>query len=221
MKILVKYPSRSRPEQFLKTLETWTDRIGIDHEVAFLISVDKDDESMTDKVLFSAERLQPNIRIVKGLSSSKIDACNRDIKNYSSYFHWDILLLISDDMVCVTDYWDNIIRGDFKDSLDKVVWYHDGSPQKSISTMACMGRNYYDKFGYIYHPSYKSFFCDNEFTEVAIRDNKILKRLEITLAEHQHPQWGDGKLDLLYAENSKHWEEDSLNYSLRRSGNYV
>ena len=37
---------------------------------------------------------------------------------------------------------------------------------KTLITLPVIGRKLYDRFGYIYHPAYKSEWCDNEQTEV-------------------------------------------------------
>src|SRR5690606_10233463 len=147
-RILVKYPTRSRPDLFLKTLEGWSDRQDDGLEVEYLISVDKDDETVTPLVIEQAKRLSHRVVVVEGSSVSKIDACNRDIKNYTSYYPgWDAILLISDDMKCACEGWDTVIRQHLdKHGRDKAFWFHDGSNQKVISTLSCMGRDYYDRF---------------------------------------------------------------------------
>jgi hypothetical protein len=50
---------------------------------------------------------------------------------------------------------------------DGVLWFNDGFQKHNLNTLCILGRKYYQRFGYIYHPAYKSLWCDNEFTVVA------------------------------------------------------
>ncbi len=222
-RILVKFPTRSRPEQFLKTLESWIDRHDSGEDIEYLITADRDDESFTDEIVKQAERMSNNVIVVKGISTSKIDACNRDIKTYTSYFgSWDAIILVSDDMVCTLEGWDTVIKEQLeKHGNDKVLWFHDGSSQKVISTLSCMGREYFNKIGYLYHPSYKSFFCDNEHTEVARSKGALIELLDITIAKHNHPAWNkEIPTDALYQKANLDWDHDKKNFYSRQHANF-
>ncbi|MFK5283673.1 hypothetical protein ACI3PL_29270, partial [Lacticaseibacillus paracasei] len=54
----------------------------------------------------------------------------------------------------------------FRD-FDGVLHLPDGKIKHELCTYSIMGRAYFERFGYIYHPDYTSLWCDNEFTEVA------------------------------------------------------
>jgi hypothetical protein len=218
--ILVKYPTRSRPQLFLKTLSEYIAKASDNDSIQYIISYDIDDKSMTHEVIETAMYFHPNVKVFAGHGISKIEACNRDIEKADK---WDILLLISDDMECKAQGWDNLIRESMKveyPDTDGCLWFHDGSDQRFISTLSCIGNKYYNRFGYIYHPSYKSFFCDNEYTEVAKALKKI-KFIETVIVKHQHPSWG-GKVqfDSLYLRNDKYWTHDENNFITRRANGY-
>jgi len=219
MKILVKFPTRGRPEQFLKTLKGWVDQASDPHNISFLVSCDEDDLSMTTDITTEAGRILSArgalSSIILGSSKSKIEACNRDIEGEKN---WDVVLLVSDDMWARREGWDNIIREKmtkhFPDT-DGGLWFFDGS-QRKINTLACLGRKYYDRFGYIYEPSYSSFFCDDEQTAVGLSLNKLLY-VDQSIASHEHPCWGKGmKTDALYQRNNKYWNQDQANYERRK-----
>ena len=221
MNLLIKYPSRQRAEMFRKTLLGWLMKATIKGHT-FVISLDADDPQLDKYIEYiediSLSFVEADINFHIGKSDSKIHACNRDVDQYKE---WEVLLLISDDMECVLDGWDEQIQKDFSgNGLDSCMWYHDGSTQRVISTLACIGRKYYDHFGYIYHPDYKSFFCDNEYTEVAKSVRKI-HFTEVMLAKHQHPNWGNGKNDALYMENNKHWKHDQDLYNRRKQNGFA
>jgi len=220
-RILVKFPTRSRPELFSETLKGYIDNADDNSNISYLISCDSDDYSINTDIIEKAKELNAqNLIFQFGDSDSKIHACNRDIERVKE---WDIILLASDDMHVQVKGWDTIIRNDmarlFPDT-DGCLWYHDGSHQRQISTLSCMGRKYYDRFGYIYHPSYKSFWCDNEYTEVAQSLGKITF-IDNVIIKHNHPAWySDVKTDELYKRNDLHWNHDIENYNKRKSLNF-
>lgn len=172
---------------------------------------------MTEDVLHEARKIWPSITLCKGNSKSKIEAVNADINDYQK--PWDIILIVSDDMILRRHGWDEVIRKEFAKNypnLDGAMWFHDHSKQREICTLSCMGRKLYDSFGYVYHPSYFSFWCDNEFSEVCKRDGKVTFT-ETVIASHEHPSWGGGiSVDSLYRTNNKYWGQDKLNYEKRK-----
>lgn len=200
--ILFKLATRSRPEKARASINNIIDNCTSDN-FTILVSADFDDDSMKN---FSY--VHSNVTIVYGISKSKIDAINRDLDIVKD---WDILINTSDDMVFTNKGFDNIIRQDFEDNLDQFIHYSDGNQKENISTMSIMGKEYYERFNYIYHPDYKSLWCDAEATEVAVLlgkyrymgDNKILFR-------HMHPAWGLAESDAQYqkTEAPEMWEHD-------------
>lgn len=221
MRILVKYPTRQRPKIFLTRLREWASAATDLSEVTFLVSIDEDDASMTDDVIAVANKIARDVRIFRGPNKSKIAACNADVDKIPN---WDVMLLISDDMFCRRSGWDAMIRRQmylrFPDT-DGCLWFHDGTRQKEICTLSCIGRKYYDRFGYVYHPSYFSFFCDNEFTEVAKMAGKI-EFIDQPISTHEHPAWNGGmKRDDLYAKNNRYWKQDEANYHARKANGFA
>jgi hypothetical protein len=200
--ILFKLATRSRPEKARASINNIIENCK-SNNFTILVSVDFDDDSMKN---FSY--VHSNVTIVYGISKSKIDAINRDLDIVKD---WDILINTSDDMVFTNKGFDNIIRQDFEDNLDQFIHYSDGNQKENISTMSIMGKEYYERFNYIYHPDYKSLWCDAEATEVAVLlgkyrymgDNKILFR-------HMHPAWGLAESDAQYqkTEAPEMWEHD-------------
>ncbi len=212
--ILFKLATRSRPEKARASINNIIENCTSDN-FTILVSADFDDDSMKN---FSY--VHSNVTIVYGISKSKIDAINRDMDIVKD---WDILINTSDDMVFTNKGFDNIIRQDFEGNLDQFIHYSDGNQKENISTMSIMGKEYYERFNYIYHPDYKSLWCDAEATEVAVLlgkyrymgDNKILFR-------HMHPAWGLAESDAQYqkTEAPEMWEHDYKVILERKARNY-
>ena len=219
IRILVKYPSRSRPDQFLKVLNLLNDKSSDRDNTYYLISTDTDDHTMTSEIRDKARRVigkPENLQISIGVSNNKVHACNRDVQGWVK---WDIVVLISDDMIPQLEGWDEMIRQamlKYYPDTDGCLWFNDGY-QDRICTLCIIGRKYYDRFGYIYHPDYSSLFCDNEFTEVAKGLNKMTYFTTV-LFKHEHfvnnPQT---KRDALYDRNEAYFNIDKAIYEQRKA----
>ena len=200
--ILFKLATRSRPEKARASINNIIENCTSDN-FTILVSADFDDDSMKN---FSY--VHSNVTIVYGISKSKIDAINRDMDVAPKF---DILINTSDDMVFQVKGFDDIIRQDFTDNFDQFIHYSDGNQKENISTMSIMGVDYYNRVNYIYHPDYKSLWCDAEATDVAVMlgkyrymgDNKILFK-------HLHPAWGLAPTDAQYqkTEAPEMWDHD-------------
>lgn len=211
MNILVKLPSRGRPEQLRDVVMSMMEKC--DQTCQFLVSVDTDDPTVKE---FS--ELPPvNVQLAHGLSISKIHAINRDINECE--YPWDILVVASDDMWPIVQGWDTIIREAMQKhflDLDGMLWFPDGH-QKRICTMPIMGRKYYNRFRHVYHPSYRSYFCDDEQTEIAQAHGKMVY-IDQQLFEHRHPDNGAKvKRDDTYRKSVPDWQRDKQNYRERKA----
>lgn len=200
--ILFKLPSRSRPYRVFEVLDATINNL-VGENFKFLLSLDEDDDTMNNDEVIKKLEDYPNMKIVWGSSDSKIHAVNRDLDEYDE--DWDIVVLLSDDMVPVVNGFDNKIREAFEKhfpDLDGVTWFSDGYQKNRLNTLCILGKKYYDRFGYIYHPDYKSWYADNEFTIVA---NALKKQVyfENVIIEHRHYVIGNNKdrYDELYKKN--------------------
>lgn len=237
MKILYKYPTRQRPLKFLRCISSYYQLMnGGDYEI--VLSIDSDDDLMTGPDVGKYIERMENMRVCVGNSKTKIEAINADVP----IADWDILVLISDDMIPEIKGFDDVIREDMSrlyPDTDGVLWYFDGW-RRDLNTLCVLGRKYYDRFGYIYHPDYKSFWCDMEFTEVA----NILGRqtfIDRTIIRHLHPdivmqsedakaafsssfpefaQQGSCGHDELWQKNSLPGDPDKAIYDFRKSHNF-
>ena len=191
--------------------EKATDR----NNINYLISIDSDDPTMTPQVLDDAQNVS-NVTIKSGKSHSKIHACNRDMETNTG---WDIVILVSDDMVPQLDGWDEILRQSmtkhFPDT-DGALWFNDGY-QPRTCTLTVFGKAYYDRFGWLYHPDYHSLFCDNEQTEVGLSLGKLYYS-EIVLFKHEHfANNSTVKRDKLYDRNEALFNIDKQTYEIRKA----
>jgi hypothetical protein len=217
MNILVKFPTRGRPERFMSALDKYINLAANKDKLWFVVSVDENDPTVTPAFIQDTKSKHPNIQVCVGRSESKIHAVNRDMDKAPPY---DILLLASDDMVPQLQAYDDTIRNTmaihFPDT-DGVLWFNDGIRGKELNTLCILGKKYYDRFGYIYYPGYKSFYCDNEFMDTANRLGKQLY-FDLVVIRHIHPVRDNTLDDDTYRKNSYFGEVDRLLYESRKPG---
>jgi hypothetical protein len=206
MKILVKFASRNRPDKFhiaLNKMKTMANNI---NDILFHYTIDDDEIELY------------NVETIGGKSNNKIHAVNRDVPESA----WDILLVMSDDMICVANGWDDIIRQDMNEifsDTDGVLHYNDGKQKENVMTMSIIGREYYKRDMYIYNPQYQSLWCDVEATEVAFMRGKY-RYIDKILFEHHHPAWNLCANDEQYRNSESYWQKDKQVIENNRTNNY-
>jgi hypothetical protein len=219
MKLLIKFPTRNRKNKFFKVLKQYQNLCEYIENTFFLITLDNDDESMKSSEVNEIFSTFNNITVVYGDSNSKVQAINRDIESIND---WDIVLLASDDMTPKIKGYDNIIRNKMKEhypDTDGILWFNDGHQGNKLNTLSILGRKYFDRFGYIYHPEYKSVWCDNEFMTVGNLLGKQTYFNEVII-EHEHPDWGYGNRDVIHQINSNNESHDRNLFLKRKENNF-
>lgn len=221
MKLLIKFPTRNRVKKFFEVLDLYYNYLEDKDNTEICVSIDTDDSTMNNDSIFKRLEEYDNLSYFVSNNKSKIQAINADMEEFDGDF--DIILLASDDMVPQIKGYDNIIRENMEKyypDTDGVLWFFDGN-RRDLNTLCILGKKYYDRFGYIYHPGYKSVYVDNEFTQVANR----LKRqtfIDQCIIKHEHPdmpQFRD-RIDNLYVENSKYYPADHSFFMLRQKNNF-
>ena len=222
--ILMKVTSRGRPSILLETITQYVSLANNTNDMVWLFTFDADDRTCFDiddkiKKIIKTDKYIISKQLVS--NANKIEAINRDINELVEP-KWDILLNISDDQRPIRKGYDDLIRNAMPNHLDASLWFWDGH-QNRINTQEIVGKAYYDRFKSIYYNEYKSFFCDNEATEVALALDKFV-RSPICIIKHFHPQWMQNKgpipQDELYKRNDKYWTHDEALYKSRKQFNF-
>lgn len=216
--LLIKIPTRTRPHQFFKNLDSFYSKLSQNIPYLFLITCDSDDESMNNSLVKRRLESYPNLEFSFSANASKVEACNKDLERYD----FDILLAVHDDMQAVTKGFDEIIVNTMAEhfpDFDGVLNFHDGFIGGQCNTLPVVGKKFYDRFGYLYNPAYKALVCNVELTNIS----KMLKKeviIDQPIIRHNHPSWNAGKLDALYTKNEAHHEEDLGTFLRRRSESF-
>jgi hypothetical protein len=222
-KLLIKFPTRNRPEKFKNVLNKYVDFLSGNHDVRFVITMDEDDKTMNTKSIKTfLKRLRKNgVDLVYhyGNSKSKVEACNANLENEKA----DVLMLISDDMMPQTKNYDEIIFQAFSQAFpnfDGGIKFNDGlrPHDDMLMTLPIIGWKIYESWGYIYHPDYTSLFCDNEQSMVLRMMGKFAMS-DICIAKHE---WTSQPFDELHArnENQEMYQRDGTVFYRRRQHNF-
>lgn len=210
MKILIKFPTRGRPNKFKNTLERYIYLSSGQHDLKFVCTFDEDDETMnTAEMRNYLDSLDVNLVYTFGKNKNKIEAINANLEGEE----FDILILAADDLVPIVQSYDNIIAEEIKKSpygLDTSLFFMSTRWTFELDIKCIMGKAYYDRFKYIYHPDYKSLFCDNEYTEVAeILGRQIKIEHEIIIHDHDNT-------DETFMNNQQYGIQDWFTYENRK-----
>lgn len=217
MKFLIKFPTRGRSNKFLNVLKKYIEFLD-DKTTKIIVTCDIDDLDMNQPHVKEVLSSYDNVKVCYGENKSKIEAINADLEG--EYF--DIVLLASDDMIPIKKGYDSIIKEKMYEhypDTDGILWFNDGYQGKKLNTLCILGKKYYDRFNYIYHPEYISVWCDNEFMMVGNILNKQTYFDEVII-EHQHPDWGFGIRDEIHTLNFKHELYDRELYNRRKMINF-
>lgn len=227
MKLVIKYPTRGRPDKFMSVFDRYMNFLSGSNDVHFVISFDHDDPSMNNDNMWSfilrmKSMYNGRVHAFCGKSHSKISAVNADLDKVQS-LNPDIILLASDDMIPIRSGYDSIIIDSMKKhypDTDGVLWFNDGfSGGDRLITLSILGNKYYKRFGYLYYPGYKSVFCDNEFTDVAKMLGRVTYINDVII---QHQWVGATSPDALHARNEspEMYAHDKPMYEERKAKNF-
>lgn len=216
-RLVIKFPTRNRPEKFKSVFTRYMTFLSGVHDVRFVVSMDADDQTMNNDAIrdwFETQKKSVDIKYCYGNSKTKIQACNADMEGEDG----DVLLLASDDMVPVQMSYDDVIIKCFEQAFpdfDGAIKFWDGlrDINDPLMTLTVMGFPLYKKFGYIYNPEYTSLYCDNEQTQVCASLGKLAK-CDLCIIKHQ---WTPEPFDSLHArnENKEMYSIDQKVYEAR------
>lgn len=213
MKILINFASRSRPDKFHACMKNLR-QCFTDYQVA--LKVDRNDPSLREYL----SKPYPEILLYIGHSTSKVHAINRDIPTYD----WDIIVNTSDDII-----WRPGAGLLINQHYEQDIFLHFPEPyaesqalkrqRESISVCSIMDRIYFNRFGYIYNPLFKSLWADNEATEVA-KKLGCYKFVDTVICDHLHPAAGKARKDDQYRYTESFGASDKRTFIKRQADNF-
>jgi hypothetical protein len=152
MKISLLHATR-RPKEAQDCQKLWLERAENASNVEIITCIDHDDlagrEEFPDAVLNSSEGVCP--------------AWNEAAKHATG----DVLIAMDDDWQAPHS-WDQIIESYMCNGAD-ILHVGDKHRKDQLICHPIISRKFYESMGYLWHPLFKSVYCDNWFSEVATR----------------------------------------------------
>lgn len=208
------HASRGRPEKMVETRNLFFERSALPHMIEHVFILDADDYR--------------SIEAAKGYAHQVIHpggGCVAAWNHGAKFAAGRLLVQLSDDWI-PPQGWDNLLIDQVKnvEPMDeRVIAVSDGidrggGVQTKCLCMAIMTRGRWSAQGHMFHPSYKSVFSDNEFTDRAYEDGVVIEARDITF-QHVHPLTGKVPMDPTYqASNApERYKEGERNYLIRKS----
>ena len=215
LKFLFKFPCRGRLDSFFESLNSLNDNIRNRDSYHIALTLDEDDIVLNKPEVIEKINAYPNVSIQWGLSESKINAINRSMPDYD----WDIIICWSNDMIAVCFGFDDIMRADASQQLDKhdydlLLHFPEPDTLEVLNTLYIATKKFYNRFGYIYHPSYFSLFSDNETMAVGQMLNRYHFFSTPGLYVHRNPAYNSHGIpsDSLFLHQQSLWPIDEANY---------
>lgn len=150
-KILVKFPTRSRPGAALQVLKLWEERLSKKHDVEFAVSLDTSDpnhERVAQTLLSTPRSVQ--LRVDAADNKTRVEAVNYN----ADAGDWDLIIVGSDDVVPLEGYDDKIAQ---ETAPAEAALFPAGA-----KTILTIGAERFRKKGYLIHPDYLTFFGEEE-----------------------------------------------------------
>jgi hypothetical protein len=172
------------------------------NEIEFCIYLDIND--LFDSSMFP----KANIRIFKGPSLPTSTMTNF----MYSQAQGEILMYAADDIVFLSENWDDIVKSELKNPLStaKLLATNDLSPNSPrIATHGFVSRYMASVLQYLLPPYFESEFCDTWLTTISRKSRTFSYRHDLVI-EHRHPNWGKASLDDTYISRKKRYQHIRL-----------
>lgn len=195
------HPSRNRPEMAHKQYKNWIAKSTGVIEIEHILSIDLD-EPQADKY---KELFTDSLIVQTNPSDGYVVGATNEGAKYAT---GDILIYFSDDFDC-PQHWDFYVTQRLKDKVLTALHVEDDySHFRNLFTIPIITRDLYDKWGFFWHPDFKSMFCDNFMWEQVKREGKILKAKDLIFTHHHH--------DLKRAEKDETYTRSGAQYHAGR-----
>jgi hypothetical protein len=214
MDIYYNFATRNRPQKMAEALGTIID-LSENNNYSIGLTIDDDDSTTLNSHQLSDILQSDQIKVNPGRSTSKVHAINRGMAGWSG----DIVVNMSDDMRFIKRGFDRDIVRAFQGDTDQFLHFPDGRVNKVLPTMSIMGRSYYERFNYIYHPDYQSLWCDNEAMDGAQQLGRY-KYIDMQIFSHDHPAWTGEPADPLLLHTESFFEIDQQTYQRRSQSGF-
>lgn len=206
MRISLLIPTRKRPDNMQRVVDSAFKKANKPSEIEVIFYIDNDDNESTKKIGKLGN--WPQVGYVPGERIVLSQMWNECWKVATA----DIGMHCGDDVVFITQGWDNIIYQAFQEVSDKIMFAYgrDGIVDSDeLGTHGFIHRNWVETVGYFVPPYFSWCYNDTWLTDVSKKIGR-LKYIPELLIEHLHPAHQSKKIamDSTYLEASARGRRD-------------
>lgn len=211
------HPSRGRPQKSFMNAQKWVQYAGVDVEL--IVINDLDDSTHKNYGMWYQSFSSSDIRFARlvGNHTSVVNASNMGAAKSTG----DILVYLSDDFDCPND-WGKLVVDEFTKHKGPTLIKVDDCLQNfstAVLTIPMMNRELYDKLGYLWHPGYKSMFCDEHLYWRA-RKLGALQYAPHLKFEHRHVSVGKAEDDETYRRSAANWNQGKALFAQHKAAGF-
>jgi Glycosyl transferase family 2 len=191
--LAIKIVTRGNPEHFFSALDSYATKLSGSILHHFIITCDRNDPSMYNQDVITRLQQYPHLSLFFVDNATQVEAYNSNLEQ-----PFDVILIASDTVIPVSHGYDarimSIMLSSFPD-YDGILHFNNEHDQQAH--IFALGKKYYDRFGYLYNPSYTHTYFQQELTLVAkiLRKEKICNKpvLFFNRSGHILSQYSDWK----------------------------
>jgi len=200
-------PSRSRPEELKRLIESVAKTALAPSRIEILIYVDEDDPKKFDYLLSHKNlTIDPTVSKLANVDLLIDEPLRTPIINniLAERAQGNILMIANDDQVFRDKNWDNRLDEEAAKFSDEIycMWFNDGRYQEKICTFPILSKKWVNTLGYIEPFLFEHFNCDLWIWQIGKMINRLHYIPDI-LVEHLHPDTGKSQPDNTTERNLK------------------
>jgi len=200
-------PSRSRPDELKRLIESVAKTVLTPSRIEILIYVDEDDPKKFDYLLSHKNLvLDPTVSKLANVDLLIDEPLRTPIINniLAERAQGNILMIANDDQVFRDKNWDNRLDEEVAKFPDEIycMWFNDGRYQETICTFPILSAEWFNTLGYIEPFLFEHFNCDLWTWQIGKMINRLHYIPDI-LVEHLHPDTGKANADETTKRNLK------------------
>ncbi len=208
----------ARPPLIAAALRRWFEQARHPENVEAVVCVDEPDAKDGRRVVDTLMDTGHVRLVVNAAPRTCVAGWNEAAKTVTG----DVVIALSDDFA-PPPHWDEALAalapaGWWRE--DRVVAVWDGN-NGDVFTLPILTRTRLARFGYLFHPSYESIYCDSEFTAVAQAEGVVIEARHL-LFEHQHHEAHKRPKDAvdLNHGSADRWSRGAARFAARRRAGF-
>ncbi len=220
MKFSICHPSYLRPVFGTDNALDIINKSSKKHEVEYFLTLSENDTTI-EKYKERIEELKIPLKVVVDKNSNWVSAINSTVPLMTG----EIIIVAADDFI-FPDKWDellyDVIKKNGKFNGDFVIAISDVTKNARLLTLPICSMKYYKRMGYMMYHEYESMYADNDFTEVAYRQKRVIEARHLEFKHDHYSRGGKIGFDESYKQSNsrERMQKGKIIFNQRASRNF-